>query len=110
MPYTMQDAVDRGRKPLKDTDKIRYSDTDLLVFAIDFVLACRKRRPDLFVGQYAALPAPATLGATFPVPDEYLPVAADYITARAEMVDDEFANDGRAAGFLQLFERGLIGP
>ena len=30
-------------------------------------------------------------------------VLADYVTARAEMTDDEHVNAGRAALFMQLF-------
>jgi hypothetical protein len=62
------------------------------------------RRPDLFVGSYSSLPSgEAVLSDAFPLPAQYVQLAADYCTARAESSDDEFVNSGRAALFMQLF-------
>jgi hypothetical protein len=104
MAFTYQSVVDLARIPLNDSDAVRYPDVDLLSYANHGVLAVTKRRPDLFVGNYANLPTgEALLGDTFPLPAEYVQTLADYVVARAELADDEHTNSGRAAAFAQLF-------
>lgn len=110
MAYTVQQLLDRARLPLNDPDKVRLTDTELLTYANDAFLRIRKKRPDLFLGMWNILPAELAVTAYFPVSDEYMPIIADYITARAEMKDDEHIGDGRAAGFVKLFEDGLVTP
>lgn len=105
-PLSYQDIVDLARLPLNDGDKTRYPDAMLLAFACHGLLQVLKRRPDVFIGQFGALQeveANAMLADTFPLPPEYAQLVADYATARAEMVDDEHSNSGRANSFLQLF-------
>jgi len=103
MAFTYQSVVDESRIPLNDTDATRYSDTTLLSFANHGMLALAKRRPDLFVGQFANLPdGQRALTDAFPLEAGYVQTVADYVTARAEMTDDEFANSGRAALFMQM--------
>jgi hypothetical protein len=109
MAYTMQQIVDRARIPLNDADKDRYSDDDLLAFANEAVKVLRRERPDLFFGQYEALPADKALGDALPLDDEYAESVASYVTARAETVDDEHVNTGRARLFFELFNRGVGG-
>jgi hypothetical protein len=105
---TYRSAVDLGRIPLNDASKDRYPDDVLLAFANQGVLQILKRRPDLFSGQLARLPDwPGTeklLGDAFPLPAEYLQTVADYVTFRAETVDDEHVNSGRASSFARFFE------
>ncbi len=104
MPFTYQSVVDLARAPLNDSDKTRYSDDDLLMFANHGMLALTKRRPDLFIGQFSSLPTgEETLTDPFPIGAEYVQLLADWVTARAEMTDDEHANSGRAAAFVNLF-------
>lgn len=104
MAYTYQTIVDLARIPLNDTDKVRYSDNELLLFANQGMLAMSKRRPDLFVGQYHNLPTgEAALSDFLPVEPAYAQLVADWVTARAEMTDDEHANSGRAMAFVNLF-------
>lgn len=104
MAFTYQSVVDLARIPLNDTDKARYSDATLLLFANHGMTQIAKRRPDLFIGQYTNLPTgEKLLTDTFPLPVEYVQTVADYVTARAEMTDDEHVNSGRAAVFAQLF-------
>lgn len=104
MAFTYQSVVDLARIPLNDADKVRYSDATLLSFANHGMLTIAKRRPDLFIGQYANLPdGEKMLGDTFPLPAGYVQTVADYCTARAESIDDENMNNGRAAAFMQLF-------
>jgi len=101
----MQQVVDSGRYPLNDADKVRYTDTDLLVFARAALHLLLSKRPDLFFGRFTALPSISTLalGDSFPLDDSMEPAVADYITARAESVNDESVVDQRAALFFGLF-------
>ena len=104
MAFTYQSVVDLARVPVNDVNKDRYSDGVLLSFANHATLQILKRRPDLFVGQLANLPdGERSLNDAFPLPAEYVQTVADYVTARAEMTDDEHVNAGRAALFMQLF-------
>jgi hypothetical protein len=104
MAFTYQSVVDLARLPLNDSDKTRYTDADLLSYANHGMLAIVKRRPDLFIGSYASLPdGEDALTDAFPLEPEYVQTLADYVTARAEMADDEHTNSGRASVFVQLF-------
>lgn len=104
MATTYQAVVDLARIPLNDSDKARYSDAQLLLFANHGMLALTKRRPDLFIGQSNSLPSgSATIEDTFPIESSYVQLVADYVVARAEMTDDEHANSGRAATYVALF-------
>lgn len=104
MAFTYQSIIDLARVPLNDTDKVRYSDAQLLMFANHGMLALAKRRPDLFIGQYHNLPTgEAGLTDSLPVDPAGAQLVADWVTARAEMTDDEHANSGRATVFVNLF-------
>ena len=104
MAFTYQSVINLARIPLNDEDKARYSDEMLLSFANHGVLHLLKQRPDLFIGQFRNLPdGEKALSDAFPLPPGYVQTVADYITARAEMTDDEHVNSGRAAAFMQLF-------
>jgi len=104
MAITYQTVLDVARLPLNDSDKARYRDADLMTYANHGILAMLKRRPDLFVGQFASLPnGERAPGDSFPLSAQYVQLLADYVTARAETADDEFVNSGRAALFMQLF-------
>lgn len=104
MAFTYQSVIDLARIPLNDADRARYSDATLLSFANHGMLALTKRRPDLFIGSFSSLPnGEKVLGDAFPLPAGYVQTIADYVTARAEMTDDEHVNSGRAAAFAQLF-------
>jgi hypothetical protein len=67
----------------------------LLAFANDAVLILRQKRPDLFFGQFAALPGPKVVGDFIPVADEYFTALTDYVVARAESQDDESIDEPR---------------
>ena len=104
MSLSYQSIVELARIPLNDEDKTRYSDTVLLSFANQGMLQILRRRPDLFIGEFNNLPdGERALDDAFPLPPICLQTVADYVTARAEMSDDEHVNSGRAALFMQLF-------
>jgi hypothetical protein len=105
---TYRSAVDLARIPLNDAGKDRYPDDMLLTFANQAVLQVLKRRPDLFSGLLSRLTewpdGERLLGDAFPLPAEYLQTVADYISFRAETMDDEHVNSGRASVFARFFE------
>lgn len=104
MAFSYQSVVDLARLPLNDTDKVRYSDADLMTYANHGMLMTLKRRPDLFIGQFLNPPnGEAVLADPFPLPPEYVQLLADYVTGRAESTDDEHVNSGRAVLYSQLF-------
>jgi hypothetical protein len=104
MLLSYRSIVELARIPLNDEDKARYSDTVLLSFANQGVLQILRRRPDLFIGEFKNLPdGERALDDIFPLSPIYLQTVADYVTARAEMSDDEHVNSGRAVLFMQLF-------
>src|SRR5262245_25644938 len=109
MSVTMQSVVDLARIPLNDSDKDRYTDAELLTFGIQVLLAAFRRRPDIFFGKCSSSEVTPlhnntlTLAENYPVHGEYQQVIADYITARAESIDDEHVTSGRAASFYALF-------
>lgn len=107
MAYTMQVVLDRARVPLNDTDKVRYLDVDGLVYANDAVNVLKRERPDLFFGQFEALPGDKALGENLPVSDEYVSAVVDYVSARWEFRDDEAAVQQKAVTFFGLFKAGL---
>jgi hypothetical protein len=103
--FTYQNIVDLARIPLNDKDKVRYTDEQLLDFANQGMLMFSKRRPDAFIGQFNNLPTgEAALADPFPIDAEHSQTIADYVTARAEMTDDEHADSGRASVFARLFD------
>lgn len=104
MAFTYQSVIDLARIPLNDAGKDRVSDATLLSFANHGALQILKRRPDLFVGQYSDLPdGEKTLSDAIPLPAGYVQTLADYVTFRAETIDDEKMNSGRSLAFAQLF-------
>lgn len=100
---TLQTVVDLARLPLNDADKVRYPDATLLTHAIHGLLVAYRNRYDLFMAGGTVPTLAMTLASTFPLPDEFVQVFADYVTARAESVDDESINTNRAAQFATLF-------
>ena len=104
MAFTYQTVVDLARKSLNDEDKVRYSDSDLLLFANHGMLALVKRRPDFFIGQFANLPTGESgLTEYLQIDPVHAQTLADWVVARAEMTDDEHANSGRAGAVFNLF-------
>jgi hypothetical protein len=97
--------VDLARIPLNDSGKVRYTDDQLLAFANQGMMAISKRRPDLFIGQFNNLPkGENVLTDPLQIDPAFTQQIADWITARAEMTDDEHADSGRAGVFVRFFE------
>jgi hypothetical protein len=104
---TFQSVIDDARVFLKDADKVRYTDANLLTYANDVVRECKRIRPDFFLGSYSSVLSTFALGDTVPIPIEYHQFLKDFITGRAEMVDDEYANESRAVALLIRFKNGM---
>lgn len=110
MAVLVQKIIDTARYTLNDPDKVRFTDVELLAYLNDCLLVFRKKRPDLFFGQWATLPANLTLTDPWPTPDEYTVPVQYYLIARGEAKDDEFEDNNRAAQFMQMFEGGVLSP
>ena len=104
---TFQSVIDDARVFLKDSDKVRYTDANLLTYANDVVRECKRIRPDFFLGSYSSVLSTFVLGDTVPIPIEYHQFLKDFIIGRAEMVDDEYANESRAVALLIRFKNGM---
>lgn len=112
---TIQAVLDLAREPLNDAKdgagsdaSCRYTDAVLLKYALNGLLTIYRRRPDLFFGSFSNPPLLTWAAAqTFPLPDEYVQVLADYVSARAESGDDENVTSNRAAMFYQLFGKDV---
>lgn len=108
MGYSIQQVLDHARIPLQDKAKVRYPDADLLQYHNDALELAYKHRPDLFMGNWRALKLRFhTAEEAFPLPALYRSYVADYIAGRAELVDDEYAENSRAMMLIQSFLVGL---
>lgn len=108
MATTFQQLIDRARYTLKDDDKIRYPDAEMLVYANLYLGTLRRDRPDAFVG-LGLLGATLTtyvIGDTFPLSTDFEQPLIDYAIGRAEAKNAESGDEGRAAGFFGLANAG----
>lgn len=91
-----------------DTTMPRYTDVQLMVYARQAVVETRRVRPDLFLSNLTTDFPAFTPTNDIPIPEQYVVPLVDYVVARAEMRDDEFAVDGRATALLKKFKAGLV--
>lgn len=100
----MQNVLDLARESLNDSGKVRWTDARLLAFANDAIQYLVSNRPDLFLGDFSALPASdLAAGATFPIADRHKRAVADYILGRAFMGDTEAGTVEKSMAYIQLF-------
>lgn len=104
---TFQNVIDSARVDLQDSGKTRYTDAQLLAHANDGVALAFKWRPEFRLGNYTVAIGSYTLSDTVPFPVQYQHLLTYYIISRAEMRDDEYVLDGRAAALLGLFEKEI---
>lgn len=124
MAKTYQTLVYEARELLQDTDtdQERYTDSTLLNILNRGLHDLSRVRPDLTYSVYNAnsLEVPeiveATPGAgqvawtdTWPWEMWFYNRTVEYLVALAEVTDDEYTVDGRAALMLQQFRNGSIG-
>lgn len=124
MAKTYQDVITEARVLLQDTDvdDPRYSNTDLLAIYNRGLQALARVRPDACYDLYSAnsLNVPELVEsspgagqtiwtATFGLEMQFFNPLVSYIVGIAEIVDDEYAEDGRAAMLLTAFKNEVLG-
>ena len=125
MAKTYQDVVTEARVLLQDTDSTsyRYSDTVLLAIYNRALQSLGRVRPDAFYDLYTDtggtnVPELVESGAgagqtdwtdTFGLEMQFFSPLISYIVGIAEIIDDEYSEDGRAALMLQAFKSEVIG-
>lgn len=115
MAKTYQTALDEAREILQDTDTpYRYDSTILLNLLNRALQELGRIRPDAFWSTFVTddivIPEVTTLdlSTAFPLPMQfYLPVVS-FIVAWAEVLDDEFTQDGRANMLLTQFKTQVM--
>ena len=100
---TVQQVIDSARITLNDTDAVpRFSNTNMIGFVVDAVNGAKQGRPDLFLGSYGADYETFVLTDILPISSQYFRPIVDYVIARCEMTDDEYASGGRAELMAKL--------
>ena len=108
MAYTIQDVVTSARSILQDkVEPYRYSDPELTEAANFALFNVQKLRPDLFFGSYPIAASSYTLSDALPIPDIYAPAITAYVSGWAELRDDEYTEDSRAALLLAALKPSL---
>ncbi|UCD24909.1 MAG: hypothetical protein JSW51_03035 [Gemmatimonadota bacterium] len=125
MAKTYQSLVTEAREMLQDSDSTvpRYSDDFLLNILNRGLNDLSKLRPELTYTAFDAnsLEVPEVIITGPPAADEvewtdtwpwekwFYNRMVEYVVAVAEMTDDEYTVDGRAAILLQMFRNNSIG-
>jgi hypothetical protein len=92
----------------RDDDARRYKDDSLIRGLNMAVLEIRRVRPDYFIGAYHnSVTQYSKLESEIQLPDTCLPSLVKYLAGWAELRDDEYTTDGRAAALLQAFATDL---
>lgn len=124
MAKTYETLVTEARELLQDTDidQRRYTNATLLNILNRGLQDLSKLRPDFTYVLYSAnsleVPEIVESGAgpgqlnwteTFALEMWFYNRLVEYVVGVAEITDDEYTQDGRAALMLQLFRNGSIG-
>jgi hypothetical protein len=112
MARTLGELVEHARGILQDaTGAPRYSDDDLCRYATEALVEMRRMRPDIFLVYGLETPIAPLTTANFadslPVADAFFTALVNFVVGRAELREDEYTNDGRAAGLLGGFTNSL---
>lgn len=116
MARTYQNLIDEAREILQDTDEdaYRWSETHLLNTLNRGLQELGRIRPDAYYDTFTTddIVVPevtdATLGDTFPIPMMFYAALVMYIAGMAELIEDEFATDGRAITLITQFKQQVI--
>ena len=124
MAKSYQNLVFEAREMLQDTDADdpRYADSTLLNILNRGLHDLGRIRPDIAYTLFAAndLNVPEIVEATpgagqvvwtdpFGLEMQFYPTMLSYLVGVAEITDDEYTEDGRAALFMQAFHNNAIG-
>jgi len=119
-----ENLVFEAREMLQDTDSVtpRYTDSTLLNILNRGLQDLSRIRPDitytLFTGNSLEVPeivetAPGAgqviWSDPFGLEMQFYPTMLSYLVGLAEITDDEYSEDGRAALFMQAFHNNAIG-
>lgn len=104
---TLQDVINSVRVDLQDADGIRYTTNQLLEYCNDGIQEGFRLRPDFRLGNFTASPVTYVANNDVPFPVQYQMLLKHYVCFRAEIRDDEYSVDGRAAGLLARFTQEM---
>lgn len=116
MARTVGQVISQARILLQDSNNAatggyRHSDNDLAFLVSEAVQEARRLRPDLFItyGLDVAIPVYTSgdLSTNLPLPDIYFTPIINLVVGRAQLREDEFSSDGRAATLMTLFSASL---
>lgn len=105
--------ITHARMLLQDTvEPYRYTDQSMLGIINECMLEARRVRPDLFLGRLREdLDFVDTTGDDLPLKQQFFGPMLNFLVGRAEMRDDEFANDKRAITLYSAFHASMTkGP
>lgn len=121
---TYQDVITEARVLLQDTDSAgyRYSNTNLIAILNRGIQAVARVRPDACYDLYSdnSLEVPELVESDpssgqviftdpFGFEMQFFNPLVSYLIGIAELVDDEYAEDGRAMMLLQAFKAEVLG-
>ncbi len=121
---TYQDILDEARTLLQDVDAepaYRYSDEVLTAKLNRALREFSRLRPDAFDVLFTdtdtesggTLNVPSLtvddLGDTFPFEEMFYTPIVYFVVGSAELVDDEYTNDGRVSALMSQFRTMLVG-
>ena len=113
MARTVGQVVSAARAIIQDTrPTFRITDADLAGYVSEAIAEARRMRPDLFASTFRnPMPyyTPANFNTVLPIPDFYFTHIVNYVVGRADLREDEFAQDGRAITLLTAFGVALTG-
>lgn len=124
MAKTYQDVITESRVLLQDTDSdgYRYSETNLIDILNRALQAIARVRPDACYDLYTAnsLEVPELVEsspgsgqtiytADFGLEMQFFNPLLSYLVGIAELIDDEYTEDGRAMMLLQAFKAEVLG-
>lgn len=113
MARTVAQIIAAARSILQDeVPPYRYSDAALAGYVSEAVTETRRVRPDLFLTTLRdAIPlyTQDNLATEIPLPDEYYSQVVNYVAGRADIREDSFAQDGRAATLITSFGAAVSG-
>lgn len=108
---TIANVITQVRRQLQDTrTPYRHQDEALVDNFNNAMREAFRIRPDLFLplGYTYVTYTTSDLDLDFPLEDFLIPQFVSYVTGFTELVDDEFATDGRAMALLTKFSAGLL--
>lgn len=105
---TNAQIIERSRRQhLNDADSVTWPDAELFEHLVHGLRMLKSRRPDLYHGVARDALTTLTVDDDFPLDEFVEPAIQDYVTARAQFKDDEYAIQGAASAFYALFKEAL---